>query len=85
MNKYRPLEKGILTAIADLSLRYGPVELQITTETADGDFIPEIIVKNAPDGVLRGLAEDDRIASLDLECGELHITPAPEELEDLLA
>lgn len=76
--QYRPLEKDILANIADLSLKHGPVELQITTEDADGDFIPEFTIRTAPDGVLRGLMEDDNIASMDMEFGELHIIPAPD-------
>lgn len=79
--QYRPLEKDILANIADLSLKHGPVELQITTETTDGDFVPEFIIKSAPDGVIRGLMEDDGIASLDLEYGELHVLPAPRRLQ----
>lgn len=76
--KYGALEKGIITDLMDLSLRHGPVEIQLTEETEDaGDFAPAIIIKTAPDGVLRGLAEDDRIADLTMEYGELHITPAP--------
>lgn len=81
MNKYTTLEKGILETLADLSLQYGPVEVQITTETTDGDFVPEFIIKSAPDGVIRGLMEDDGIASLDLEYGELHVLPAPRRLQ----
>lgn len=81
MNKYTTLEKGILERLADLSLRHGPVEVQITTETTDGDFAPEFIIKSAPDAVLRGLMEDDDIASLDLEYGELHVLPAPRHLQ----
>lgn len=76
--KYGALEKGIINDLMDLSLRHGPVEIQLTEETEDtGDFAPAIIIKTAPDGVLRGLAEDDRIADMAMEYGELHITPAP--------
>lgn len=85
MNKYTALEKGILQRLADLSLQSGPVEVQITTETTDGDFVPEFIIKSAPDGVIRGLMEDDGIASLDLEYGELHVLPAPRRLQGVLA
>ena len=84
MNNYTALEKGILERLADLSLRYGPVEVQITTETTDGDFVPEFIIKSAPDGVIRGLMEDDGVASLDLEYGELHVLPAPRRLQGVL-
>lgn len=84
MNKYTALKKGILQRLADLSLQSGPVEVQITTETTDGDFVPEFIIKSAPDGVIRGLMEDDGIASLDLEYGELHVLPAPRRLQGVL-
>ena len=79
---YRPLEKEILAALADLSMAHGPVEVQLTEEDGDGDFIPSFIVRTAPDGVLRGLMEDDRIADLSLEYGELHILPAPAGLDE---
>lgn len=80
--KYRPLEKEILADLADLSLIHGPVEIQLTEEDQDGNFVPAFIVRAAPDGVLRGLVEDDRVADLSLEYGELHITPAPCGLDD---
>lgn len=79
--QYNTLEKGIITDLMDLSLQHGPVEIQLTAETEDtGDFAPAIIVRTAPDGVLRGLTEDDRIADMAMEYGELHITPAGEGL-----
>lgn len=79
--QYTALEKGIITDLMDLSLQHGPVEIQLTAETEDtGDFAPAIIVRTAPDGVLRGLTEDDRIADMAMEYGELHITPAGEGL-----
>lgn len=81
--QYNTLEKGIITDLMDLSLRHGPVEIQLTAETEDtGDFAPAIIVRTAPDGVLRGLAADDRIADMAMEFGELHITPAGEGLAE---
>lgn len=83
--KYGILEREILLKISELSLRYGPVDIQITAEDEDGGFFPAIIIKSAPDGVLRGLAEDERIASMDLDDGELVILPAPEEMAPLLS
>lgn len=80
--KYRPLEKEILADLADLSLVHGPVEIQLTEEDQDGNFTPAFILRTAPDGVLRGLMEDDRIADLSLEYGELHILPAPAGLDE---
>lgn len=81
-NKYTALEKGILERVADLSMNYGPVEISITAETEDGDFCPAFSITKARDGVLRGLMEDDTIASLDLEFGELHILPMPRRLQE---
>lgn len=83
--KYGILEREILLKISALSLRYGPVDLQITAEDEDGGFFPTIIIKSAPDGVLRGLADDERIASMDLDDGELVILPAPEEFAPMLS
>lgn len=81
-NKYTALEKGILERVADLSMNYGPVEISITAETEDGDFCPAFSITKARDGVLRGLMEDDTIASLDLEFGELHILHMPRRLQE---
>ena len=68
--QYTALEKGIITDLMDLSLQHGPVEIQLTAETEDtGDFAPAIIVRTAPDGVLRGLTEDDRIAGRNGDSG----------------
>lgn len=83
--KYGILEREILLKISTLSLRYGPVELQITAEDENGGFVPTIIIKSAPDGVLRGLTDDERIASMDLDDGALVILPAPEEMAPLLS
>lgn len=79
MNKYTGTEKEIL---ADLSLEHGPVELRITTEGTDGDLVPEFVIIKAPDGVLRGLMEDGRIADMNMEYGEIHITPIPRGASD---
>lgn len=82
--KYGILEREILLKISALSLQYGPVDLQITAEDEDGGFFPTIIIKSAPDGVLRGLAADERVASMDLDDGELVILPAPENFTTLV-
>lgn len=81
MNKYTGAEKEILADLADLSLKHGPVVLRITTEGTGGDFVPEFVITRAPDGVLRGLMEDDRIADMNVEYGEIHIVPIPRGLQ----
>lgn len=81
MNQYTEAEKEILGKIADLSLIYGQVELRITEENDDGEFAPKFILTATPDGVLRGLKEDELIASMDLQYGELHIIPIPRALQ----
>ena len=81
MNKYTGTEKEILTDLADLSLEHGPVELRITTEGTEWDLVPEFVIIKAPDGVLRGLMEDGRIADMNMEYGEIHITPIPRGLQ----
>ncbi len=81
MNKYTGTEKEILADLADLSLKHGPVELCITTEGTDGDLVPEFIITRAPDGVLRGLMEDGRIADMNMDYGEIRITPIPRGLQ----
>lgn len=78
MRHYHDTEIEILQKIADVSLNYGEVELKITTESEDGVLIPEIVVRSAPDAVVRALAEeDDLVASLDLDWDGLHIMPNP--------
>ena len=81
MNKYTGTEKEILATMADLSLEHGPVELRITTEGTDGDLVPEFTIIKAPDGVIRGLMEDGRIADMNMDYGEIRITPIPRGLQ----
>ena len=76
MKHYCKAEIEILKEIADASLTYGEVELRITTETVDGELIPEILIRKAPDAVIRRLMEDnDRVVALDLDYDGLHIFP----------
>lgn len=81
MNKYTGAEKEILADLADLSLKHGPVELRITTEGTDGDLVPEFVITRAPDGVIRGMMENDRIADMNVKYGEIHIVPIPRGLQ----
>ncbi len=81
MNKYTRAEKEILADLADLSLEHGPVELRITTEGTDGELIQEFTITRAPDGVIRGLMEDERIAGMGMEYGEIRVVPAPRRLQ----
>lgn len=86
MGKYSKAEKGILAAIADLSAVHGPVELRISGEPEDVDvdtgYFPGITLTTAPDGVIRGLMVDDRIAAMQLESGVIRIIPIPRGLQD---
>lgn len=81
MNQYTAAEKEILGKIADLSLIYGQVELRISSEDDEGENQPEVILEKASDGILRGLMEDELVASMDLQYGELHIIPIPRALQ----
>ena len=81
MNQYTEAEKEILGKIADLSLIYGQVELRISSEDDQGENHPAVILTKASDGVLRGLMEDEMVASIYMEQGETYIEPIPRALQ----
>ena len=76
MKKYCEAEYEILREIADASLNAGEVEIRITAEDELGTLHPEILVRKAPDAVLRKLvADDDCIVDLALDYDGIHILP----------
>lgn len=75
---YSRTTKAIVADLMDLSLEHGPMELAITEESEDGDFIPSILLHTAPEAVIRYLAVDMRVADLRLEDGGLIVLPAPD-------
>lgn len=77
---YSKTTKAIVADLMDLSLEHGPMELAVTEETEDGDFIPSILLHTAPEAVIRSLAMDMRVADLRLEDGGLIVLPAPDRL-----
>ena len=75
---YSKTTKAIVADLMDLSLEHGPMELTVTEETEDGDFIHSILLHTAPEAVIRYLALDMRVADLRLEDGGLIVLPAPD-------
>lgn len=80
-NGYTIAEKAIMATIMDASVEYGPVYARIGQNTGNGKTEKGITIHDAPDGILRALANCPLVAALDLRYGRMVVEPINLETE----